>query len=188
MTSDPPSSIRSRRAGGGLVCWAVTSGGAAARNKVLGLAEAIAEIEPLSIDVKQVSVPDALLALPRQMWGDPFKRLSKHGHLLRPPWPDLWISTGRATTPLAIEAKRREGRIFTVQIEDPGAPAALFDVVVAPTHRPVAGDNVLSAIGAPNRVRPAVLAEGAAAFGEVLRRLPPPASRCLWAAPRGGER
>jgi len=130
-------------------CWVVSNGTAGTENQALGLAKALSRQVALNIHIKHIAVREPWRSLPRTFWPDPFTLLSRSKHLLRPPFPELWIATGRETVPLTIAVKQRCEDIFTVQTQDPKRPVHLFDMVVSPTHDKLAGDNVFPIIGAP---------------------------------------
>lgn len=137
-----------------------------------GLAEAIGRLTPTTLEVSRVRyrfgvgrLPQRLNVVPRALLADP----------IGPPWPDLWIAAGRATLPLSTRVKRWSGgRTFVVQLQDPRWPPRLFDLVIAPEHDGLTGSNVLTTVGAPNRVTPERLAQDADAFAERLDPLPHP--------------
>ncbi len=132
-------------------CWVVTDGRAGIEAQALGLAEAVALQTPLAITRKTIGVRAPWRLLPRGLWGDPFMRLDPTCDALAPPFPDLWIGCGRLSVPLTIAAKQRSVSTFTVQVQDPRVPAALFDLVIPPLHDGLEGDNVFPIIGAPIR-------------------------------------
>lgn len=134
------------------VCWVVTDGRAGIEAQALGLAEAMARKTPLSIVAKRVRFPLPWRLLPRQALGDPFRRLDAEAAGFAPPFPDVWIGCGRASIPLTIAVKKVSPPTFTIQLQDPRAPSALFDLVIPPVHDGLAGANVLPIIGAPNRM------------------------------------
>lgn len=134
-----------------LTCWVVTDGRAGIEAQALGLAEAVAARRPIKIVAKRISVRAPWRSLPQSLWGDPFSRLGEGGDSLAPPYPDLWIGCGRLSVPLTIAVKNRNAATFTVQLQNPRAPTSLFDLVIAPSHDRLAGENVLSIIGAPTR-------------------------------------
>ncbi|CAN5230189.1 mitochondrial fission ELM1 family protein [soil metagenome] len=155
----------------------VSDGRAGIENQALGLAEAVQRLRPAEIMVKRVRwrplfdrLPTALKipAMLDPASDDPFPAPGET-------WPDLWIATGRATLPLSIAARRRSGgRTFVVQTQDPRVSPNLFDMVVAPEHDDLAGDNVFRIIGSPHRVTPARIAEAAPAFATLIDPLPHP--------------
>jgi mitochondrial fission protein ELM1 len=153
----------------------VSDGRTGIQNQALGLAEAIARLTPAEIAVKHVR------------WRPLFDRWPsglKSSAMLAPGsfdprdvtnWPDLWIATGRASLPLS--AKVREwsgGKTFTVQTQDPRWRNAAYDLIVAPAHDGLSGDNVFEIIGSPHRITPQRLAEAAPAFTDRIAALPHP--------------
>jgi mitochondrial fission protein ELM1 len=137
-------------------CWVVTDGRAGIEAQALGLAEAINRQTPIEIEVKQIALRAPWRFLPRRLIGDPFSKLDRAVAPLAPPstdlWPDLWIGCGRASVPFTIAAKKQCASVFTVQVQNPRAPTELFDVVIPPIHDELSGDNVISILGAPNRI------------------------------------
>lgn len=70
---------------------------------------------------------------------------------LAPPWPRLVIAAGRRTAPVARWIKRESGGASrVVQIMDPGAGRADFDLICAPAHDRLSGDNVVRLSAAPH--------------------------------------
>lgn len=155
-------------------CWVVSDGRAGMENQAMGLAEAVDEIMPLHIVPKRIVVKSPWKETPAGLWGDPFSRLSTDGALLRPPYPALWIACGRLTIPLTLAVKQRDAGVFTVQTQAPRAPLRGFDMVVPPVHDRLAGPNVFSIVGAPNRINRAALRGDAQILGPALSHLGAP--------------
>lgn len=162
------------------ICWVVSDGRAGMENQALGLAQAVARLTPLSIEVKRIAVRAPWRHLPDRLWGrNPFARLgpvtTRDGatDTLAPPWPDLWIACGRLTIPLSA-ARHREGGTFVVQTQAPRHVLADFDLVVPPHHDGLSGPNVVSIHGAPTRLTPDAMAHDAAALSRQLGHLPAP--------------
>ncbi|MGA0546504.1 mitochondrial fission ELM1 family protein [Brevundimonas sp. VNH65] len=155
----------------------VSDGRAGIENQALGLAEAVARLTSAEITIKRVAWRRAFSRLPTALqapWmrdpasDDPFPAPGE-------PWPDLWIATGRASLPFSLAAKRRSGgRTFVIQTQDPRLSPDRFDLVVAPAHDGLDGDNVFEIVGATHRITPEALAEGAAPFSGRLEPLPRP--------------
>jgi len=61
---------------------------------------------------------------------------------------DLIISCGRKSVIPSIILKKKNPKIFTIHIQDPKVNSKNFDVVIAPEHDNLIGDNVLSSKGA----------------------------------------
>lgn len=148
-------------------CWVVTEGIAGTENQCLGLAEALG----LRPHVKRVG-----LAKPWKLIS-PYIRVGKAaltGDLLAPPWPDLVIASGRKAVEAALYIKKQSrGKSFIVQVQDPRISPRHFDLVVAPQHDPVRGENVLLTTGSLHRVTTEKL-HGEAAKFPALNDLPHP--------------
>jgi mitochondrial fission protein ELM1 len=158
-----------------LSIWAVSDGRAGIENQALGLAEAIARRTPAAVHVRRVQLRPPWGVLPA--WATPFPRqaLTDDSDAIEPPWPDLFIGCGRHSLPFALGVKSwSRGHTYTVQLQDPRMNPREFDLVVAPSHDELEGENVLSMVGSCHRVTPERIAAGAAAFGVDLSHLSPP--------------
>ena len=62
--------------------------------------------------------------------------------------PNLIISCGRKSVVPSILFKKKNKKIFTIHIQDPKVKLKNFDIVIAPEHDNLTGDNVLSTKGA----------------------------------------
>jgi hypothetical protein len=87
---------------------------------------------------------------------------------LRASPPALVIGCGRRAA-LATAWLRDTCGAFAVQILDPRAATRHWDVVVAPAHDRLRGDNVLAFTGALHAITPAVLAEAAVRHADLAR-------------------
>ncbi|CAN5323648.1 mitochondrial fission ELM1 family protein [soil metagenome] len=156
---------------------AVSDGRAGIENQALGLAEAVARLTPADITIKRIR------------WRSLFDRLPtvlKTRAMLDPAsdapfptggeaWPDLWIATGRATLPLSLAARRLSGgKTFVVQTQDPRLSPLRFDMVVAPAHDGLSGDNIFEIVGSPHRITPERIAGAAPGFAATIDPLPHP--------------
>ncbi len=150
-------------------CWVLSDGKPGHQNPSLGLAEAIG----LDATLKRVHARSPWSRLPPQLWIAPFRAVAPRSDPLTPPWPDLLIAAGRQTVALSI-AIRGRGRTFTVQVLDPTVRPDRFDLVVAPQHDRLSGPNVISTVGALNRVTTERLAAAGRAFAESVAHLPQP--------------
>ena len=158
-----------------LSIWVVSDGRTGIQNQALGLAEAIARLTPADIEIKPIRWRPLF-----DRWPSGLKRAA----MLAPgsfdpravtDWPDLWIATGRASLPLSAKVRDwSQGRTFTVQTQDPRWRKAAYDLIVAPAHDGLSGDNVFEITGSPHRITPQTLAEAAPAFAERLAPLPHP--------------
>jgi mitochondrial fission protein ELM1 len=143
-------------------CWALSDGAAGNVRQATALAGALGiPTVDLRIRVRQ---PWAALS-PHLLLGAQGAIRTLDGASLEPPWPDIAIGCGRRAA-LATRALRQwsGGRTFTVQILDPRIDPQAFDVVIAPQHDRVLGENVIRSLGALNPVDDAWLQAGRAAF------------------------
>lgn len=76
------------------------------------------------------------------------------------PWPDLAISAGRRSAPLAAWLKRRHG-VPVVQILDPKLPAGVFSALVVPQHDRRGGAEVIATVGSLSRLTPQGIVQAA---------------------------
>lgn len=155
-------------------CWVVSDGRRGMENQCLGLAEGLAQLRPLDITVKQVS-----LSLPRRWL--PYKALARFGGRftpesgLTPPWPDLLIACGRAGLAASLLVKREsQGRCYTVQTQAPQVSPSRFDMVIPPRHDGLSGPNVFPILGAPHRITQKSLREAGPRFEPLFDHLPNP--------------
>lgn len=144
-----------------LICWIVTEGLKGTENQCLGVAEALG-VEPV---VKQISLKQ------------PWKLLSpyigfENNYIFNPgfeaPWPDLLITSGRKSIAVARYIKKAsKGKTFTAHIQDPRVSPAQFDLVAVPEHDPTRGENVITTLGAPNRITEDKLDDAREAFHQL---------------------
>jgi len=159
-----------------LRCWVLSDGAAGAESQCLGLTEALG-VDPV---IKRLEVRAPWRWLPPELWANPIAALSGEGDVLAPPWPDLVIASGRKTAAPALAVRRasqggaRQRRAFLVQVQDPRMSLDDFDLVVAPRHDGLFGDNVVATTGALTRITPARLADGRAAVAAQVDTLPSP--------------
>ena len=155
----------------------VSDGRAGIENQALGLAEAIQRLTPATLTIKRIAWRKAFDKLPSALklpiMLDP--RSDTPFPAAGEAWPDLWIATGRATLPLSLAARRLSGgKTFVVQTQDPRLSPSRFDMVVAPAHDGLSGDNVFEIIGSPHRITAARIAEEAPTFAAAIAPLPHP--------------
>ncbi len=160
-----------------LSLWVVSDGRTGIENQALGLAEALQRLSPSVITVKRVRWRKAFDRWPSALKAD--WMLDPSSDRIMPAegeaWPDVWIATGRATLPLSARVRERSrGRTLVVQTQDPRWNARAYDLIVAPAHDRLAGENVLSITGSPHRVTVERLATGAEAFETEFSTLPHP--------------
>jgi mitochondrial fission protein ELM1 len=152
-------------------CWTLSDGNPGNENSCLGLAEAVG-FEP---EVKRIRPRAPWKWLPPALWFNALGAPGPDGDRLVPPWPDLLIACGRLSVAPSIAIRRAAAKAcFTVQLLDPRMPAECFDLVAAPRHDRVSGENVIATLGALHRVTPERLAAAAARFAASIEHLPHP--------------
>ncbi|WP_285403001.1 mitochondrial fission ELM1 family protein [Luteibacter sp. ME-Dv--P-043b] len=142
-------------------CWVITDGAAGNRRQALALAEALTpSIREIVVELR---APWSWAA-PRLL---PLGRLAlgRHEHHLRPPWPPLVIGCGRAAAWATRQVRQwSQGATLAVQVLDPRLDPHHWDLVIAPAHDGLAGDNVLTPLGSLHPIDDAWLADGRDAF------------------------
>ena len=172
--TSPPAAPRARGEAppeglAGLSCWVVTDGKAGMEIQCRGLAEAMG-FHP---EVKRVSIAKPWRWLTPGMVRNPLATLGPKGDRLAPPWPDLWIASGRQTVALTRDLRTLSaGRTFTVQVQNPAIDPAAVDLIVAPEHDRLRAPNVLTTRGALGMVTPERLAAAAEHFEADFAALP----------------
>jgi mitochondrial fission protein ELM1 len=162
--------------------WVLTDGKVGMENQCLGVTRALGVVPT----VKRVTTRFPWRILPPQLWMNPLGATTER---LAPPWPDLLIATGRQTVALSVAIKRASGgRVFTVQLQDPGVSPAKFDLVVAPEHDGLAGPNIVATKGATHGVTRHALDAAAAKFRARLAPLKRPLVTVLLGGPNGRYR
>lgn len=158
-----------------LSIWVVSDGRAGIQNQALGLAEAVQRMTPADIAIKHVRWRPAFDRWPSGLKTPAMLAPGSFDPRGVSEWPDLWIATGRATLPLSAKVRDWSGgKTFTVQTQDPRWKNAAYDLIIAPAHDGLSGDNVLEIIGSPHRITPQKLAEAAPAFADRIAPLPHP--------------
>jgi len=156
--------------------WVLTDGTIGMENQGLAVAEAVG----LPVITKRVRRTGPWRHLPTglQLAIPPAVRLQHvdpKGDSLVPPWPRLIVSVGRHSVALALAVRRlSNGQTFAVHIQNPKVPLRLFDLITAPLHDALTGENVVTTLGAPHRITAARLAAQGGAFERAIADLPHP--------------
>jgi mitochondrial fission protein ELM1 len=155
--------------------WAVSDGRAGIENQALGLAEALGRRSPVRITTKRVQLRTPWRWLPPGFVPAPRQALTIGADAIVPPWPDIFIGCGRASTPFALGVRDwSRGKSFVVQLQDPRVNPREFDVVVPPIHDGLEGQNIMSIVGACHSVTPEKIADAGATYPTALEDLPSP--------------
>ena len=103
------------------------------------------------------------------------KHLTPNSDPLAPPWPDVLITCGRGSVPLALAIRARsKGKTFCVHIQDPHVNPARFDMVVAPRHDRLKGSSVLQTDVALHHLTEQKLSEARIHYEPLFRHMDPP--------------
>lgn len=156
---------------GTLRCLILSDGRRGIENQALGLAERCALIRPLTLQTHHISHNGALAALP------PKAQLRLASFNL--PVCDLAIGCGRQAIAPLMHLKRKRPDVMTIYVQNPRIDSSEFDLVIAPEHDRVAGPNVASIIGSPNRVTDTKIIGETLSFAEALSQLPMPRTALL---------
>jgi len=161
--------------------WVLVDGRPGHDQQALGVAEALGW--PFAIQQIRYC---ALARLPNRLLGASTLGLCSAARArLVAPWPDLVISAGRRTVPIARWLRRRNAAVFLAHMMWPGSTRDL-DLVAVPEHDRVAGQpRLLCTIGAPSRVTRNRLSAAAAGLAPRLATLPRPHIACLIGGTRG---
>ena len=140
-------------------CWVLSDGKAGTETQCIGLAEALG----LQPEIKRISLkfPWSVISPSVRICTD--MALKKHSDDIGPPYPDLVIASGRASVQPGLYLKKQAGSraLRLIQVQDPRISPAQFDLVVTPEHDGLVGKNVISTLGALNRVTADKLAQAA---------------------------
>lgn len=157
------------------ICWTITDNFPGMKSQVMGLADAIGL--PAIHKTCKRRWPWGWISF---SWSDPLTQLTSDSDPLTPPWPDLVISCGRRSAPLALAIKKQnKGKTFCVHIQNPLQDLNSFDLIVAPEHDHLKGPNVVTTKGAIHKITPQKLDEGIKAHGSLFQDLPRPYSTVL---------
>ncbi len=128
-------------------CWIISSGLIGCENQCLGITERMG----IKADLKRINPSIGLSIL--APYGKPI-----FNNELTGPWPDMAISAGRRTVPyLRYIRKKSKKECKTIYLQDPKINSKEFDIVWAPSHDRIEGNNVIKTITSPNRVSDNIL-------------------------------
>ena len=153
------------------IAWVVTDGVVGMENQCIGLVERIG----MAFVAKRIAVRKPWRWVPPLAIPAPLSRLAPRGDLLEPPWPDLLVASGRKSVAPALAIRKASGgACFCVQIQNPGVATGRFDMVIAPRHDGLEGDNVVATSGSLHGLSRAGLDRDAQAWRASVGHLPGP--------------
>lgn len=95
-------------------------------------------------------------------------------HIHRP-WPDLVISAGRRTAPVALYIKKKNPSAFLCHLMDPGHNRDKFDMLVVPEHDKLPdAPNVIRTLTTPHRLSLEMLSVARSNWAKEFESLPSP--------------
>lgn len=151
-------------------CWTITDAFPGMKSQVIGLAEAVGL--PTVHKTCARRWPWGWLGV---SWGNPLAQLTAESDTLTPPWPDLVISCGRRSAPLALAIKaQNSNKTLCIHIQDPLNHYADFDLIVAPEHDHLKGPNVIATKGALHKVTPEKIKQETEKYSGYFKNLPRP--------------
>jgi mitochondrial fission protein ELM1 len=151
--------------------WVVTDGRLGMINQCRGLVAALG----VTAVEKKIALSAPWCWLPPALTPAHLSVLSASGDGLSPPWPDLLIGTGRKSVAPVLAVKRASGgHTFCVQVQYPDVALGKFDLIIAPDHDRLSGDNVISTLGSLHGVTAAVLDDARTRFADAVADLPHP--------------
>ena len=155
-----------------LSCLVITDGRRGIENQALGLAEAAARLRPSDISPLIIEAGTAFKAASPTLQFAMKSRPSDYG--ISGPPPDFAIGCGRQAIAPLLALKKAAPTCFTAYIQDPRLDPSRFDLVIAPEHDGLTGNNVETMIGSPNRIIKAEIAGKTLKFANKLDTLPMP--------------
>lgn len=153
------------------IAWVVTDGVIGMENQCVGLVERIG----MAFAVKRIAVRKPWRWVPPLLIPSPLGKLAARGDRLEAPWPDLLVASGRKSVAPALAIRRAAGgACFCVQVQNPGVATGRFDMVIAPRHDGLAGDNVVATTGSLHGLSRAGLDRDAEAWRAAVAHLAEP--------------
>lgn len=148
--------------------WVISNGSTGMESQALGLAEALQKKFPGEIDLKKISLKTPWKQLaPYLRWGLHLC-LAPNSDKLEPPWPDIAIGTGRAAILPLLYVKKKSAPTKIIYTQNPYISTSNFDLIVAPKHDHLKGDNIIETLGSLHRVTPERLEEYKALCPELV--------------------
>lgn len=154
--------------------WILADDRAGNVNQLLG----IVEVLDLPYERKEIRY-NKWVKLPNFLRGASFVGITKESKRgLNAPYPDLVLSAGRRSFPVALVIKKLSGgKTKIVQLMNPGKlEEKKADLLILPVHDNYKGDakNVMQVLGTPHRVTPEKLAIEKKHWEPLLKKYPSP--------------
>lgn len=154
-----------------IICWIITEGIRGTENQCIGVAQAMG-LTPI---IKQIKLKQPWKSISPWIYFSSINPTSNTGDTLNTPWPDLIIAAGRkAVAPALWIKKQSKGKTVVVQLQNPYISPKHFDLVIAPQHDGITGDNVITTLAGLHKVTPEIVSGGRDAFEDTFVKLPAP--------------
>ncbi len=145
--------------------WTIAEARAGIENQVTGLAEAIQQMIPA--EITKITLPRPKLL---HRWIKPKALANVHE-----PWPDIILGCGRASLAIFPDLRKQtKEKSLWVQLQNPRRALDQFDLVIAPKHDEISGENVFGITGAPGRITPENIHTAHTNFAKQIQALPTP--------------
>jgi mitochondrial fission protein ELM1 len=164
-----------------LQAWVISDGRRGIENQAWGLAEAASVLRSLEIEKHVLEPRRTFRTLPPLMQYSLQSAPTDYG--LPTILPDIAIGCGRQAIAPLLAIKKADPQCFTVYVQDPKIDPAKFDLVIAPEHDDLSGDNVEPMIGSPHRITRDRIVKETLAFEKRLITLPMPRAAFLIGGP-----
>ena len=154
--------------------WVLADDRAGNVNQLLGIVEALGN----PYKCKTIRYNN-WVKLPNFLRGATFVGITKESKIgLRGPCPDIVLSAGRRSFPVALAIKKQsKGKTKIVQLMNPGKlEQKKCDLLILPIHDNYRGKakNVMQVLGTPHRVTPKKLADEKKRWAGVFKKYPSP--------------
>lgn len=152
-------------------CWILDNGKIGNLIQSKGLAEAIG----LSYEIKQVKLKSFWNSIPPIFTPNSIAIQSPLSDVFSPPWPDILISSGRTTANISAAIRNlSQNKTKTIYIQNPKIPPDNFDLIIAPEHDNLKGDNIIRTTGSLNILTQEKIDKEARSFSSEFSELPSP--------------
>jgi len=145
-------------------CNIITEGMVGTENQCVGVANALG----VSAHIQQIGLNQPWRLLSPWLG---YESASTFTPKLSPPWPDLLLVSGRKSIAAARYIKKHNPETFTVFIQNPKTNCEQFDLVAAPFHDNIQGDNIIVTDAAPNKINNDVLGSEKRLFAPIFEKL-----------------
>lgn len=165
-----------------LNCYVISDGRRGIENQALGLTEALArhiqDTHRLEILPYKMTHSAAFKAASPKLQFAMKSRPQDYG-LPKDKAPHMAIGCGRQAIAPLLAMKKAFPDVMTIYVQDPRIDVSKFDLVIAPEHDGLRGDNVEPMIGSPNRVTDELIIGETLNFNGGLITLPMPRAAML---------